>query len=209
MYSNPSPIPAHIRTQETQLLVQAALLALFLKLTLLLSLAIYHQGTQRHPFTLHPHTQDDSYIEAQVFKIQPLSQPKLTEKTPTLAKKQEPLLSTVPNRGTTSPSAPSEEQNQTQEAPPQDLNHGPIALYAPPPVIPSYLHTQDLHAFVSIAFYISSQGEVTPELLRSSGDEELDAIALAAVQKWKFDPAVKDGQPINSKVALKIVFKVE
>lgn len=209
MHSNISPIPSHIQTQETQLLLRSALLALFLEFALFLCLAIYHQGIHKSPLGLHSQSYEDTFIEAHMFKIQPPAEAKLTEKTPTLAKKSEPLLSKIPHRGTVLPSASPEEQNQTEEAPPQNPNHGPIALYAPPPVIPSYLHTQDLHAFVSIAFYISSQGEASPQLLRSSGDEELDAIALTAVQKWKFDPAVKDGQPINSKVTLKIVFKVE
>jgi TonB family protein len=59
-----------------------------------------------------------------------------------------------------------------------------------------------------IEFLITASGGVTPRLLRSSGNDELDAIALTTVKKWQFRPAEQDHKAIDSKIRLRIVFEV-
>jgi periplasmic protein TonB len=104
------------------------------------------------------------------------------------------------------PKAP--EQNQVEAGPALGPTHGPVALYAPAPVIPAYLRNQNLKTSVVIEFLITAQGQVTPRLLESSGSDELDSIALDTVKRWKFKPAAKDNQPVDSKTRLRIVFEV-
>lgn len=104
------------------------------------------------------------------------------------------------------PKAP--EQNQVNAGPDLGPTHGPVALYAPQPVIPEYLRNQNLKASVVIEFLITAQGQVTPRLLVSSGSDELDAIAIATVKKWQFKPAAQDNVPIDSKTRLRILFEV-
>jgi len=60
-----------------------------------------------------------------------------------------------------------------------------------------------------IEFLITAQGEVTPRLLDSSGNDELDAIAIDTVKKWQFKPAAQDNVPIDSKTRLRILFEVD
>lgn len=76
-------------------------------------------------------------------------------------------------------------------------------------MIPAYLQNQELKTSVVIDFFINSQGGVTPRLVGSSGNEELDAIAIEAVKKWQFRPAENDHHAIDSKVRLRIVFEVK
>jgi TonB family protein len=106
---------------------------------------------------------------------------------------------------------PVEDKNQTQSStnPALGPTHGPVAVFAPPPVIPSYLQNQELKASVVIDFFITSQGSVMPKLVGSSGNEELDAIAINTAKKWQFRAAEKDHKPIDSKVRLRIVFQVQ
>lgn len=101
-----------------------------------------------------------------------------------------------------------ETQNQVNQGPDLGPTHGPVALYAPSPVIPIYLRDQKLKTSVVIEFLITAQGLVTPRLLESSGTPELDSIALSTVAKWKFKPAAKDNVPIDSKTRLRILFEV-
>jgi len=100
------------------------------------------------------------------------------------------------------------ESNQTQAGPVLGPTHGAVALYSPAPVIPPYLRNQELNATVVIEFLISAQGGIVPRLVGSSGNEELDAIALTTVRKWQFRPAEQDRHPIDAKLRLRIVFEV-
>jgi len=101
-----------------------------------------------------------------------------------------------------------EAQNQVDQGPNLGPTHGPVALYAPSPVIPAYLRDQKLKTSVVIEFLITAQGLVTPRLLESSGTPELDSIALSTVAQWKFKPAAKDNVSIDSKTRLRILFEV-
>lgn len=160
----------------------------------------------------HPVVSDhtDNYIEAQIFELPPEAQ--LTEKKASSAPaKSEATLSKVSGKGREA--KPDEnkiqEENQTQSGQQLAPTHGPIAIFSPAPKIPSYLQTKELHASVIIDFFVSAQGNTSPRLVGSSGNEELDAIALDATKKWQFRPAEKDHQAIDSKVRLRIVFEVQ
>ena len=128
-----------------------------------------------------------------------------------VAHHHEVALSKNPNRGRKA--KPNEklldEKNQTQSGPQYGPTHGPIAVYTPAPAIPSYLQDDYLKASVVIEFMISSTGVATPRLIGSSSNDQLDAIALETVEKWKFRPAEKNNVPIDSKVRLRIEFEVQ
>jgi TonB family protein len=57
---------------------------------------------------------------------------------------------------------------------------------------------------------IDAQGGVTgTRVERSSGDARLDAVAQEAATKWRFTPAMKQGQPVASKVRVPIEFALD
>jgi TonB family protein len=103
----------------------------------------------------------------------------------------------------------SPEQNQVEAGPDLGPTHGPVALYAPQPVIPAYLRGQNLKTSVVIEFLITAGGQVTCRLLESSGSDELDALSIETAEKWRFKPAAQDNVPIDSKTRLRITFEVQ
>ncbi|MDR3607543.1 MAG: TonB family protein [Oligoflexia bacterium] len=171
-------------------------------------------GSTQHEM-VHPRPKaenESKFIETEMVQL-PKEAPALQEEKPVAAapKAAEPVLSKVPHQGReTKPNEkPLEEQNQTTSTRTQlGPTHGPVAVYSPSPVIPSYLQNADLHTSAVLDFYITAQGGVMPKLIRSSGNEELDAIAINTAKKWQFRPAEKDHQPIDSKVRLRIQFDV-
>ncbi len=183
----------------------AAAVIEFLVLTIL--------GWQHH-WLAHPQTvglDATKFLEAQVYEL-----PKdvhLTEqvgKRPAPSAAPEKKISTHPSTATPAPAANAtpEEQNQTQGAPQFPANHGPVAVVAPPPVIPGYLRESEINATVVIEFLVNSLGTATPRLIGSSGNDELDAIALKTVKAWQFRPAEQNHQAIDAKVRLRIQFEV-
>lgn len=179
----------------------------------ILAVAVTLMGWDQH-WLSHPHStalDTSSFIDAQIFEV-PAETHLVDEKktaAPTKAR-AEVALSKVPQKGKPSPAKQevADEENQTDPGTKSAATHGPVAIHAPPPVIPEYLRHRDIKAYVLIDFFVNAKGGVVTRLVGPSGDEELDAIALEAVKKWIFRPAEKDHQPIDSKVRLKIVFVV-
>jgi len=160
----------------------------------------------------HPQAKDAdtaNFIEAQIFQPQ---EAKLVEDKPVRQAKKEVALSKKVDAGHTAKTEDEkkiDEDNQTEGGQKLAPTHGPLAVFAPAPKIPVYLQDRDLHVSVVIDFYVSSLGVSTPKLIGSSGNDELDALALSTAAKWQFRPAENDHHAIDSKVRLRIVFDVK
>jgi TonB family protein len=195
-------------TPHGSLLGKCAVAAFILEASLLTLM-----GWQKH-WLAHPHSKSldtTQFVEAQIFE--PPAEPYLVKKketAPILEAKPEPALSKTPAQGKASPlpQQSHEEENQTKSGTEMTPTHGPVAVFAPPPVIPSYLQNREFKTAVAIDFYVNMKGGVITKLVGPSGSDELDAIALESVKKWIFRPAEKDHQAIDSKVRLRIVFTV-
>jgi TonB family protein len=152
-------------------------------------------------------------IEATIFEKP--HEAHLSEEKPVHAKRAaapEPIISKTPSVGKEAAKAaplnlPTE--NVVDNSKPAITSHGPVVVSSVSPKLPSYLKDQNLKTSVLIEFVVGSDGSSTPHLLGSSGNEELDAIALKSAEQWHFNPAVKDNQPVTSKVRLRINFEVQ
>lgn len=159
---------------------------------------------------------ESKFIEAQMLQLPEVSH--LTSETPTYAAhKAEATISKVAEKGRQATEAEKKALEDSQQNVTKSVDsganlgptHGPVAIYMPSPVIPDYLRNQELNRNVVIEFLVSAQGNVTPRLLVSSDNEELDAIAVETAKQWHFRPAENDSKPIDSKVRLRIVFTVK
>ena len=205
---SPSMAPFFPEDQgERKILVASGAVALAIEFIVLI-MAGWNGHWLSHPQKTSVDT--SNYIEAQIFEI-PEETHLVEQSKPIAPAKHEMTISKVVDKGREA--KPDEnkiqDENQTQSGAPLAPTHGPVAIFSPSPHIPAYLQDKELHVSVVIDFLVSALGQSTPRLVGSSGNEELDAIALEAAQKWQFRPGEKDHHPIDAKVRLRIVFEVK
>ncbi len=84
----------------------------------------------------------------------------------------------------------------------------PVALDSnPPPEFPTEARSKGLEGMVILRLVVSARGEVQRvEVLK--GDEPFSSAALAAVQAWRYRPALSNGQPIAVFQTVRIPFRL-
>ncbi len=187
--------------EDEKRLRRSAGIALGLEVLFFLALGISHLPFLRNPFD------SANYVEAQIVQLPAnahLTGAATQDEDEIVFSQKQSHKKKVEKKEP--PKAP--EQNQVNAGPNLGPTHGPVAFYAPAPVIPAYLRDQNLKTSVVIEFLITAQAAVTPRLLESSGNDELDAIAIATAKKWQFKPAAQDNVPVDSKTRLRILFEV-
>lgn len=217
---------------EKVILLFSGICAFLIEFSILLLIVLFQANLA--PVSSEPVNQPTRYVDAEIFDMPivkdlhnaeehtPIAlpakkkikvvRPKLT--APKKEKTNEPVLSKISNDGR-SPNSPSNVRNQTEGEENRTLNgivlppdHDPIAIYNPAPIVPEYLLREEIKTSVIVEFFIMKTGETSVHLISSSGNEELDAIAITTTSKWRFYPAEKDHIPLDSKVKLRIVFEV-
>jgi protein TonB len=94
-------------------------------------------------------------------------------------------------------------------APHQPVFTDVTQTFAPQPSVPDDLRAAALDKTVVVEITVDAEGNSSDvKLAQPTGNDELDRIALETARKWKFKPATRDGQPIESRVRLHIEFQV-
>jgi TonB family protein len=66
-----------------------------------------------------------------------------------------------------------------------------------PPLYPALARRLKLEGEVWLSVHVAADGRVLEaRIARSSGHRVLDATAVESVEKWRFEPATLDGQPV-------------
>lgn len=128
---------------------------------------------------------------------------KTTEPSKEIARIEQPVVKTpvvkAPEPKAPEPKAPV----FTEAAPAMPLDQ------EPKPAIPDDLRADALDKTCVVRFTVSPDGTAAKvEIAQSSGSDELDRAALDAARQWKFKPATRDGEPVESQVNLHIEFQV-
>ncbi len=76
------------------------------------------------------------------------------------------------------------------------------------PTIPDDLRNGEFRSSVSVRVEIGADGSATPTLRGSTGSAELDARVLSALRKWRWKPALRDGEPVASSQSFRFNFEV-
>jgi TonB family protein len=79
----------------------------------------------------------------------------------------------------------------------------------PAPVIPSELSEQSFKSCCIARFQIAKDGKFKVKLLSSSGNNDIDDLTLSTLKRWKFHPAMLDGQPVSSTRRIKVEFEID
>ena len=77
------------------------------------------------------------------------------------------------------------------------------------PEIPDELKRQEFKSFVRVKVNIAADGTFTVILRTTSGNQEIDRRVLAALNKWKWKPALKDGVAVDSTRLFRFDFEVK
>ena len=89
-----------------------------------------------------------------------------------------------------------------------DLDQKPRAVYQPAPNYPSELNGKGIEGTVYVIFIIDKNGRVTNAKVQKSTNKAFEKSALAAVQKWKFDPGKRRGKPVQFRMRVPITFSL-
>ena len=121
-----------------------------------------------------------------------------------------------PPQAQTLPQSPP--QAPTQPAPPAQPaadskggmtgNSGPQAIVKPMPEIPDELRQDAFNAVAIVRFHVAKDGTATVELVQPTPHPRLNRLLLDTLKDWRFFPAIKDGQPVESVYPLTFRFEV-
>ena len=87
-----------------------------------------------------------------------------------------------------------------------DLDQKPRVVYQPAPVYPAALRSRKIDGIVTVIFVVDANGRVANARVEKSSDPAFDKPALDAVRKWKFEPAMKEGRKVSTKMRAPIRF---
>jgi protein TonB len=80
----------------------------------------------------------------------------------------------------------------------------------PSPPYPWEARTRGQQGVTRLRLRVTPDGRVLEaRILESSGHESLDAAAIAAVRRWRFEPALRDGVPVFANATVTITFTLE
>jgi len=91
-------------------------------------------------------------------------------------------------------------------APPDDLSQ-PTATRKVDPAYPTQLMRENVHGTVILYAVIHADGTVGSVRVLRGIDDRLDRYATEAIQKWQFEPATKNGTPVDVEATFQIPFR--
>ena len=94
-----------------------------------------------------------------------------------------------------------EHANRTGDAP-------PIPVFQAPPVYPLAMRMDDIEGQVMVGFVIDKNGDPQEIIATSSTHPEFEPAAVAAVTRWRFAPSLKQGNPVNIRMQVPIIFSI-
>lgn len=89
-----------------------------------------------------------------------------------------------------------------------NLDQVPSAKFQGPPNYPFEMRRAGVSGEVTVAFIVTSNGDVVEAYAVKSTQREFEAPAVQAVSKWKFRPGRKGGRAVNTKMSVPIVFNL-
>jgi protein TonB len=79
-----------------------------------------------------------------------------------------------------------------------------------PPVYPRSAQRRNLSGAVELEFTVNANGTVTNiEVLSSKPGDTFNQAAMDAVKKWRFEPVIENGRPVEKRTAVRLSFDLE
>ena len=142
-----------------------------------------------------------------VAKVLPLKQAKTPRPE---APKLETTQSSQPAPAAPVAAPPDSQPSVPAEVPVTQARFDADTLRNPPPPYPPLARRMGEEGKVILRVNVSPQGLAeSVEIKTSSGSQRLDDAAVNAVKRWKFIPAKRGDTPVQSRVLVPIIFKLE
>jgi len=91
-----------------------------------------------------------------------------------------------------------------------EVDRKPRVLLRSAPVIPYQARVKNIEGHVKVIFTVTPEGGVVDILVAEAvPDEIFNESAMAAVARWRFEPALKDGKPVAVKVMTRLLFELK
>lgn len=84
----------------------------------------------------------------------------------------------------------------------------PKPVYHPDPEYTDYARKKKINGSVVVSFIVTKEGKVRDPEIKQGLDKGLDQQALDAVSTWRFEPALKDGKPVEVRLNAEITFRL-
>jgi TonB family protein len=84
----------------------------------------------------------------------------------------------------------------------------PRATYSPEPAYSEEARRKKIKGTVLISLVVTAEGNVNDAQVNRGLDAELDRQALETVNRWKFQPAVRDGKPVPFPLIVEVDFRL-
>jgi len=119
-----------------------------------------------------------------------------------------PMLEDTPANAANGTAVPTPE---TAQATPADrVTPLPIDGQSPPPVYPPAALRRGETGTAIVRIQVDAEGlPGGVALIQRSGSRDLDRAAMEAVRKWRFQPAIEDGEPIAGSVDIPVEFNLQ
>lgn len=88
-----------------------------------------------------------------------------------------------------------------------EIDQSPRAIFQAAPLYPAELRSKKLEGVVTVIFVVDQSGKVTSPRVEKSNHPAFDRPALDAVKQWKFEPGIRAGKPVGSKMRVDIRFQ--
>lgn len=90
-----------------------------------------------------------------------------------------------------------------------ELDQAPRAINRTPPVYPYAMRRDRIEGNVTLIFVIDDNGRVIEPRIESSTRREFERPALDAVRQWRFEPGIRNGEPVRTLVRTPIEFSLD
>lgn len=87
-----------------------------------------------------------------------------------------------------------------------ELEQKPSVVFQKSPDYPVEMRNKKVEGLVTIRFIVDAAGKVDRPMVKSSSHTAFESPALAAIKKWKFEPGLRAGQRVASKMEVTIRF---
>jgi homoserine O-acetyltransferase len=85
----------------------------------------------------------------------------------------------------------------------------PKPIYTPEPEFPDEARRRKLQGGVTVAIIVGPDGLVHQAAVTKTSDSVFNKNAIAAVKNWRFQPGMKDGQPVAVSLHVEITFNLQ